>query len=169
MVPESEDALVIGHVAERLMKAHPQLDPEQVRASVETAYEELRYARVRTYLPVLMEQSRVGGVVGCGPGGEGAAQQPVCGVDVAGAVEEVGRPGHRHGRRVRPGRRAPRGVEQMGHVPQVAAEVRAGAGRLGEAAGPLGGLGGEVGGAQQRGHRGGPVTAASDDAGCPFQ
>ncbi|MFE6835084.1 three-helix bundle dimerization domain-containing protein [Streptomyces sp. NPDC057705] len=56
MVPESEDALVIGHVIERLMKAHPQLDPELVRASVETAYEELRYARVRTYLPVLMER-----------------------------------------------------------------------------------------------------------------
>ncbi len=55
-MPESEDALVIDHVAERLMKAHPQLDPALVQASVETAYEELRYARVRTYLPVLMER-----------------------------------------------------------------------------------------------------------------
>lgn len=53
---ESEDALVIRYIAERLVKAHPQLDAELVEASVETAYEELRYARVRTYLPVLMER-----------------------------------------------------------------------------------------------------------------
>ncbi|MGW6875894.1 three-helix bundle dimerization domain-containing protein [Streptomyces xanthophaeus] len=53
---ESEDALIIHHVAERLMKAHPRLDAELVKASVETAYKELRYARVRTYLPMLMER-----------------------------------------------------------------------------------------------------------------
>ncbi|WP_404953369.1 three-helix bundle dimerization domain-containing protein [Streptomyces sp. 147326] len=53
---ESEDALAIRHVAERLMKEHPQLDAGLVRSSVQTAYEELRYARVRTYLPVLMER-----------------------------------------------------------------------------------------------------------------
>ncbi|MFD6970175.1 hypothetical protein OG756_36825 [Streptomyces sp. NBC_01310] len=53
---ESEDALTIRHVAERLMKAHPQLDAGLVQSSVQTAYEELRYARVRTYLPVLMER-----------------------------------------------------------------------------------------------------------------
>ncbi|MFD9415144.1 three-helix bundle dimerization domain-containing protein [Streptomyces goshikiensis] len=53
---ESEDVLVILHVAERLMKTHPQLDTGVVAASVQTAYEELRYARVRTYLPVLMER-----------------------------------------------------------------------------------------------------------------
>nr|WP_158781090.1 hypothetical protein [Streptomyces sp. NRRL S-237] len=38
------------------MSAHPQLDAGLVRSSVQTAYEELRYARVRTYLPVLMER-----------------------------------------------------------------------------------------------------------------
>ncbi|MFJ3722917.1 three-helix bundle dimerization domain-containing protein [Streptomyces sp. NPDC090045] len=53
---ESEDALAIRHVAERLMKEHPQLDAGLVHSSVQTAYEELRYARVRTYLPVLMER-----------------------------------------------------------------------------------------------------------------
>ncbi|MEU9087670.1 three-helix bundle dimerization domain-containing protein [Streptomyces sp. NPDC048357] len=53
---ESEDAGAIRHVTERLMKAHPQLDAGLVRRSVQTAYEELRYARVRTYLPVLMER-----------------------------------------------------------------------------------------------------------------
>ncbi|MER6251954.1 hypothetical protein ABT224_11370 [Streptomyces sp. NPDC001584] len=53
---ESEDALAIRHVTERLMTAHPQLDAGLVRRSVRTAYEELRYARVRTYLPVLMER-----------------------------------------------------------------------------------------------------------------
>ncbi|MFF3431389.1 three-helix bundle dimerization domain-containing protein [Streptomyces sp. NPDC002602] len=53
---EAEDALVIRDVVERLMKAHPQLDTRLVRVSVETAYEELRYARVRTYLPILMER-----------------------------------------------------------------------------------------------------------------
>ncbi|WP_365190837.1 three-helix bundle dimerization domain-containing protein, partial [Streptomyces syringium] len=43
-------------VAERLVKEHPHLDIGLVRGSVETAYEELRYARVRTYLPVLTER-----------------------------------------------------------------------------------------------------------------
>ncbi|MFJ7587596.1 three-helix bundle dimerization domain-containing protein [Streptomyces sp. NPDC097617] len=56
MTAESEDVLTIRDVAERLMKAHPQLDARLVRSSVQTAYEELRYARVRTYLPVLMER-----------------------------------------------------------------------------------------------------------------
>ncbi|MEU9165134.1 hypothetical protein AB0D29_33270 [Streptomyces sp. NPDC048424] len=53
---EPEDALTIRHVAERLMKAHPDVDADLVEDSVRTAYEELRYARVRTYLPILMER-----------------------------------------------------------------------------------------------------------------
>lgn len=53
---ESEDALTIRHVAERLMTAHPELDADLVERSVRTAYDELRYARVRTYLPILMER-----------------------------------------------------------------------------------------------------------------
>ncbi|MEV6394459.1 hypothetical protein AB0M39_06685 [Streptomyces sp. NPDC051907] len=56
MTTESEDALTIRHVAERLIKTHPQLEAGLVQSSVQTAYEELRYARVRTYLPVLMER-----------------------------------------------------------------------------------------------------------------
>ncbi|MFE2926145.1 hypothetical protein OHU17_34315 [Streptomyces goshikiensis] len=56
MVAESEDVLTISHVTERLMKAHPELDAGLVERSVRTAYDELRYARVRTYLPVLMER-----------------------------------------------------------------------------------------------------------------
>ncbi|MFD3441888.1 three-helix bundle dimerization domain-containing protein [Streptomyces sp. NPDC058685] len=50
------DAVTIDHVTERLIKAHPKLDARLVQSSVQTAYEELRYARVRTYLPVLMER-----------------------------------------------------------------------------------------------------------------
>ncbi|GGS36041.1 hypothetical protein Snoj_29580 [Streptomyces nojiriensis] len=53
---EPPDAVAIRHVAERLMKAHPQMDTGLVQSSVQTAYEELRYARVRTYLPVLTER-----------------------------------------------------------------------------------------------------------------
>ncbi|MBT1187754.1 hypothetical protein HET69_28125 [Streptomyces sp. CJ_13] len=56
MPAESEDAVALGHVAERLLKAFPGLDPRIVRGTVDTAYAELRYARVRTYLPVLMER-----------------------------------------------------------------------------------------------------------------
>ncbi|MFI5666266.1 three-helix bundle dimerization domain-containing protein [Streptomyces sp. NPDC051704] len=56
MTESEEDAQTIRLVAERLMKTHPHLDGGLVRGSVQTAYEELRYARVRTYLPVLMER-----------------------------------------------------------------------------------------------------------------
>ncbi|MER7732673.1 three-helix bundle dimerization domain-containing protein [Streptomyces erythrochromogenes] len=56
MTADPEDAVTIRAVAERLMKAHPQVDAGLVHSSVQTAYEELRYARVRTYLPVLMER-----------------------------------------------------------------------------------------------------------------
>ncbi|WP_051806701.1 three-helix bundle dimerization domain-containing protein [Streptomyces sp. NRRL F-2664] len=53
---DPEDALTIRAVAERLMQANPQLDPGLVQSAVRTAYEELKYARVRAYLPVLMER-----------------------------------------------------------------------------------------------------------------
>ncbi|MEU2832117.1 hypothetical protein ABZ667_26130 [Streptomyces lavendulae] len=56
MIAESDDALTIRQVAERLIKSHPALDVGLVQKSVQTAYEELRYARVRSYLPVLMER-----------------------------------------------------------------------------------------------------------------
>ncbi|MFJ3977271.1 three-helix bundle dimerization domain-containing protein [Streptomyces sp. NPDC090021] len=56
MTADSDDALTIRAVAERLMKSHPQVDAGLVQSSVQTAYEELRYARVRAYLPVLMER-----------------------------------------------------------------------------------------------------------------
>ncbi|MFI8103802.1 three-helix bundle dimerization domain-containing protein [Streptomyces sp. NPDC086023] len=56
MAESEEDASTIRLVAERLMKAHPHVDVDVVRGSVQTAFEELRYARVRTYLPVLMER-----------------------------------------------------------------------------------------------------------------
>lgn len=38
------------------MKARSRMDAGLAQSSVQTAYEELRYARVRTYLPVLMER-----------------------------------------------------------------------------------------------------------------
>ncbi|MFI8368964.1 three-helix bundle dimerization domain-containing protein [Streptomyces sp. NPDC085466] len=53
---DSEDALTIRSVAERLVKAHPRLDAAVVHGAVRTAYDELRYARVRTYLPIPMER-----------------------------------------------------------------------------------------------------------------
>ncbi|MFD9302965.1 three-helix bundle dimerization domain-containing protein [Streptomyces sp. NPDC060048] len=53
---ETEDALIVRHVAERLLKTHPGLGTEAVDGAVQTAYDELRYARVRTYLPVLLER-----------------------------------------------------------------------------------------------------------------
>ncbi|WP_333761803.1 three-helix bundle dimerization domain-containing protein [Streptomyces sp. IBSBF 2390] len=56
MATESEEAALTRRVAERLLKAHPQVDPGQVRKAVRTAYEEFTYARVRTYLPILMER-----------------------------------------------------------------------------------------------------------------
>ncbi|WP_420078293.1 three-helix bundle dimerization domain-containing protein [Streptomyces sp. JL4002] len=56
MTAESEDVQAIRQVAARLMEAYPRLDAAVVQSTVLTAYEELRYARVRTYLPVLMER-----------------------------------------------------------------------------------------------------------------
>ncbi|MEF9887295.1 three-helix bundle dimerization domain-containing protein [Streptomyces sp. P9-A4] len=57
MPEETEDAVaLLLHVTERLLKAFPGLDPRIVRGAVRTAYADLRYARVRTYLPVLMER-----------------------------------------------------------------------------------------------------------------
>ncbi|MFD8982910.1 three-helix bundle dimerization domain-containing protein [Streptomyces sp. NPDC059564] len=56
MTAESHDALTIRHVMERLLRAHPGLDAELVQQATQTAYEELKYARVRAYLPVLMER-----------------------------------------------------------------------------------------------------------------
>ncbi|MER6390553.1 three-helix bundle dimerization domain-containing protein [Streptomyces sp. NPDC059382] len=53
---ETEDALIIQHVAERILKARIDLAAGDVRDAVQTAYDEFRYARVRTYLPVLLER-----------------------------------------------------------------------------------------------------------------
>ncbi|WP_329625266.1 hypothetical protein OG357_37000 [Streptomyces sp. NBC_01255] len=56
MPEESDDAVALRHVTERLLEVFPGLDPGIVRDAVDTAYADLRYARVRTYLPVLMER-----------------------------------------------------------------------------------------------------------------
>ncbi|WP_368078522.1 three-helix bundle dimerization domain-containing protein [Streptomyces sp. NBC_01142] len=56
MAAETDDAGAIRHVIERLARSRPDLDSRLVRRSVETAYDEFRYARVRNYLPVLMER-----------------------------------------------------------------------------------------------------------------
>ncbi|MFF5284091.1 three-helix bundle dimerization domain-containing protein [Streptomyces sp. NPDC013171] len=56
MTESEEGAQAIRLVAERLIKAHPHMDVGLIQGSVRTAYEELKYARVRTYLPVLMER-----------------------------------------------------------------------------------------------------------------
>ncbi|MEU9004546.1 three-helix bundle dimerization domain-containing protein [Streptomyces sp. NPDC048551] len=56
MTAEPQVPLIVHHVTDRLMRAHPALDEVLVRQATLTAYEELKYARVRTYLPVLMER-----------------------------------------------------------------------------------------------------------------
>ncbi|MEV7416092.1 three-helix bundle dimerization domain-containing protein [Streptomyces sp. NPDC089919] len=56
MSEHPDDSTVIHDVTERLTTAHPALDRRLVRDIVRCAYEELRYARVRTYLPILMER-----------------------------------------------------------------------------------------------------------------
>ncbi|MFB7586118.1 three-helix bundle dimerization domain-containing protein [Streptomyces sp. NPDC056169] len=56
MPEETKDAVALLHVTERLMKEFPGLDPRVVRDAVDTAYADLQYVRVRTYLPVLMER-----------------------------------------------------------------------------------------------------------------
>ncbi|MGW7328435.1 three-helix bundle dimerization domain-containing protein [Streptomyces sp. NPDC054840] len=53
---ESEDERVLTHVTQRLVNTLPGLDPRTVRGVVDTAYAEFRFARVRTYLPVLVER-----------------------------------------------------------------------------------------------------------------
>ncbi|MFJ6718701.1 MULTISPECIES: three-helix bundle dimerization domain-containing protein [unclassified Streptomyces] len=56
MPEDSEDAATLAQVADRLFKAFPGLAPDVIRDSVATGYAELRYVRVRTYLPVLVER-----------------------------------------------------------------------------------------------------------------
>lgn len=56
MPEDSDDAATLAHVVDRLLKAFPGLAPEVIQDVVDTAYAELRYARVRTYLPVLVER-----------------------------------------------------------------------------------------------------------------
>ncbi|MFF8513329.1 three-helix bundle dimerization domain-containing protein [Streptomyces sp. NPDC015492] len=56
MATRTEDADLIGRVTDRLMRSHPEVAAALVSEAVQTAYEELRYARVRDYLPVLMER-----------------------------------------------------------------------------------------------------------------
>lgn len=51
-----QDGQGLDRVNERLVQAHPTLDAELIQRSVRTAYDEFRYARVRAYLPVLMER-----------------------------------------------------------------------------------------------------------------
>ncbi|MFI7360199.1 three-helix bundle dimerization domain-containing protein [Streptomyces avidinii] len=43
-------------VAARLKSAHPEADPVTVDALVEIAYEELRHAKIRAFLPSLAER-----------------------------------------------------------------------------------------------------------------
>ncbi|WP_406003437.1 three-helix bundle dimerization domain-containing protein [Streptomyces sp. NBC_00829] len=53
---DTDEAAIIRDATLRLAKALPDADPTRIRQSVRIAYEELRYARVRTYLPILMER-----------------------------------------------------------------------------------------------------------------
>ncbi|MFD4141703.1 MULTISPECIES: three-helix bundle dimerization domain-containing protein [unclassified Streptomyces] len=56
MAADSDDALTIRNVTERLVTALPGVNSHRVHRSVQIAYNEFRYARVRSYLPVLMER-----------------------------------------------------------------------------------------------------------------
>ncbi|MEV0492309.1 hypothetical protein [Streptomyces atratus] len=91
------------------------------------------------------------------------------GVDVAVAVEQVQRGGHRagQGRAVRCG---PAGVvQQAGYVAHPTGEDRPEVRRLGQPPGPLGGRRTQLGGAHERCHRVGPVAAPGADAGGVFE
>ncbi|MEU8924568.1 hypothetical protein AB0D10_27095 [Kitasatospora sp. NPDC048545] len=52
--PEDEEAMRL--VAARLKSAHPEADPATVDALVVGAYDELRDAKVRTFVPILTER-----------------------------------------------------------------------------------------------------------------
>ncbi|AUY53443.1 hypothetical protein [Streptomyces sp. CB01881] len=52
--PEDEEAMRL--VATRLKSAHPGADPATVEALVAGAYDELRDAKVRTFIPILTER-----------------------------------------------------------------------------------------------------------------
>ncbi|MCX5195514.1 hypothetical protein OOK31_16645 [Streptomyces sp. NBC_00249] len=56
MTAGPDDTLTILHLTERLLRDYPDAGEEAVRRAVATAYAEHRYARVRTYMPVLMER-----------------------------------------------------------------------------------------------------------------
>ncbi|MEW1634260.1 three-helix bundle dimerization domain-containing protein [Streptomyces sp. NPDC093801] len=75
MPEDPEDADALARVADRLFKAFAGLDRETVEGAVGTAYAELRYARVRTYLPILVERRARDLLAAAGddtsPGGEG--------------------------------------------------------------------------------------------------
>ncbi|MFJ8165811.1 three-helix bundle dimerization domain-containing protein [Streptomyces sp. NPDC096136] len=75
MPEDPEDAATLARVADRLVKAFAGLDRETVESAVGTAYAELRYARVRTYLPILVERRARDLLAAAGddpfPGGEG--------------------------------------------------------------------------------------------------
>lgn len=56
MPEDPEDADTLARLADRLSMAFAGLGRETVESAVATAYAELRYARVRTYLPILVER-----------------------------------------------------------------------------------------------------------------
>ncbi|MFD8785893.1 three-helix bundle dimerization domain-containing protein [Kitasatospora sp. NPDC059599] len=62
--PEDEEAMRL--VAARLKPARPEADPATVDALVVGAYDELRDARVRTFVPILTER-RAGALLAMPP------------------------------------------------------------------------------------------------------
>ncbi|WAZ23011.1 hypothetical protein STRCI_004323 [Streptomyces cinnabarinus] len=52
----AQEAVALLRVAAGLRTAYPALDPEVVDAAVASAYEAFREARVRVYIPILVER-----------------------------------------------------------------------------------------------------------------
>ncbi|MGW2027476.1 three-helix bundle dimerization domain-containing protein [Streptomyces decoyicus] len=56
MRAQQDELTAVHNVATRLQSAYPSVDPAAVDALVKTAYEQLHQARIRTYIPILVER-----------------------------------------------------------------------------------------------------------------
>ncbi len=61
-MPEARDKheaeqQAVGGVAERLIAKHPELDQSYIRELVQAEYEHLQQAKLRDYIPVLVEHA----------------------------------------------------------------------------------------------------------------
>ncbi|WP_328382412.1 hypothetical protein OHS81_03820 [Streptomyces sp. NBC_00400] len=53
---QQDELTAVQNVIARLRSAYPSVDPATVDALVKTAYDQLHQARIRTYVPILVER-----------------------------------------------------------------------------------------------------------------